>query len=347
MALNPLIINKNYFGGVQARGDFIKAGDIDRQFVTISSYINKFIVPTLNQLISSQIPGSNNPVDAKKNLINVGDGTTKWDFPKAEYIPDYSLPLSKLVQANPGSILATDNNQIFRAVTPASSGLALTARVQNTPIWKKIVGNDSISNRVITSEKIALNTLIAANFPQGFFKKFISAQITTDKIQAGSIASIKIATGAVNSSHFGGNLPNQLCGINGSTAILWGNTLPDGFIGDPSYINHWGSGIAPIDHTKLAPNFYINPISYSRGVGHKAFTTVNIADGAISSFNIKEKSLSGARMTYAKTIQLDPMSPKTFLMVFLEGARNPGLMFEDGCVGINELPFDYKAKLGL
>ena len=40
MPLNPLIINKNYFGGVQARGDFIKAGDLDRQFVTISSYIN-------------------------------------------------------------------------------------------------------------------------------------------------------------------------------------------------------------------------------------------------------------------------------------------------------------------
>ena len=43
MALNPLIINKNYFSGVQARGDFIKAGDIDRQFVTISNYINKNI----------------------------------------------------------------------------------------------------------------------------------------------------------------------------------------------------------------------------------------------------------------------------------------------------------------
>lgn len=347
MALNPLIINKNYFAGVQAREDFIKAGDLDRQFVTISSYINKFIVPTLNQLISSQIPGSNNPVDANKNLINVGDGTTKWDFPKAEYIPDYSLPLNKLVQANPGSILATDNNQIFRVVSPSASGLALTARVQNTPIWKKIVGNDSISSRVITGDKIALNTLIATNFPQEFFKKFISAQITTDKIQAGSIASIKIATKAVNSSHLSLNILNQLCGLNSSNAILWGNTLPDGFIGDPSYINHWGSGIAAIDHTKLALNFYINPISYSKGSGHKAFTTVNIADGAISSFNIKEKSLIGQRMFVAKTVQSGPMSPKTFIMVFLEGARNPALMFEDGSVGINELPFDYKQKLGL
>lgn len=344
MPLNPLIFDNNYFTKVQARNDFIKAGDFDKQFTTIGSYINQFIVPTLNQLISSQVPGSNNPIDANKNLINVGDGTTKWDLPKAEYIPDYSLSLAKLVQANPGSILATDNNQIFRPVSPAGSGLALTARVQNTPIWKKIVGNDSISNRVITSNKIALNTLIADNFPQGFFKKFISAQITTDKIQTGSIASIKIATGAVNSSCLSDNIFNQLCGVNGSNAILWGNTLPDGFIGDPSYINHWGSGIAAIDHTKLAPNFYIDPVSYSRGDGYKAFTTVNIADRAISSFNIREKSLNGARMiSYKRT----GTGLAKIVGLFLEGARNPALMFEDGCVGINELPFDYKAKLGL
>lgn len=346
MPLNPLIFDNNYFAKVQARNDFIKAGDFDKQFTTIGSYINQFIVPTLNQLISSQVPGSNNPIDANKNLINVGDGSTKWDFPKAEYIPEYSLSLTKLVQANAGSILATDNNQIFRVVSPSGSGLALTSRVDNTPIWKKIVGNESISNRVITRDKIALNTLIVANFPQEFFKKYISAQITTDKIQAGSIASIKIATKAVNSSHLALNILNQLCGLNGSNAILWGNTLPNGFIGDPSYINHWGSGTAVIDHTKLAPNFYINPISYSKGAGHKAFTTVNIADGAISSFNIKEKSLDGRRMiTIINTSP--PGQLKNLKAVFLEGARNPGLMFEDGCVGINELPFDYKAKLGL
>lgn len=348
MPLDPLIFDNNYFSKVQARNDFIKAGDFDKQFTTIGSYINKSIIPTLNQLISSQTPGSNNPIDANKNLINVGDGTTKWDFPKAEYITDYSLTLTKLIQANVGSILATDNNQIFRPVSPVVGGLALTARVQNTPIWKKIIGTDSIRHRTITRNKIALNTLIANNFPEGFFKKYVSGQITTDKIQPASISSAKIVAKAVNSSHFAQNMINQLCGLNGSNAILWENTLPDNFIRNPSFINHLGSGIAPIDHTKLIPNFYIDPVSYSRGDGYKAFTTVNIADGAITSRNIKPKSLNGSRMiSFRKYQSPHPGVMAQLVTYFLDGERNPGAMFEDGCISINELPYYYRQKLGL
>ena len=334
MALNPLIINKSYFSGVQARGDFIKAGDLDRQFVTISSYINKFIVPTLNQLISSQIPGSNNPVDANKNLINVGDGTTKWDFPKAEYIPDYSLSLNKLVQANPGSILATDNNQIFRAVSPSSGGLALTARVQNTPIWKKIVGNDSISNRVITSEKIALQGLRPENFGISFERSFIRTIIRNQLIASNTIPASKIAAGAITANVFSQSMVNLLSGINNTPVALWGNTLPDNFITRADHINYYPGVASPIDHTKIVPGFQIPQNLYCAMEGYKAFNVGNIVVGAITNRNIQEKSLDGNRIFAGR--KHDRIT-----------SRPIGQLLEYGCIGVGQLPPRYRQKLGL
>lgn len=329
MPLNPLIFDNNYFAKVQARNDFIKAGDFDKQFTTIGSYINQFIVPTLNQLISSQVPGSNNPIDANKNLINVGDGTTKWDLPKAEYIPDYSLSLAKLVQANPGSILATDNNQIFRPVSPAGTGLALTARVQNTPIWKKIVGNDSISNRVITSDKIAVGGLRSENFGISFERTYIRTVIRNQLIAANTIPSSKIAPQAIGQNQLTDNMLAMLCGSNTTAARLWENTLPDNFIKNVHHIRY--TNVSPIDYTKITPDFGIWQSLYSARRGYKAFTAPNIANGAITARNIKNNSLDGNRIFYYRTASVRPT----------------GQMLAKGCIGIENLPLDYKNKLGL
>lgn len=337
MALNPLIINKNYFSGVQARGDFIKAGDLDRQFVTISSYINKFIVPTLNQLISSQTPGSNNPIDANKNLINVGDGTTKWDLPKAEYIPDYSLSLNKLVQANSGSIIASDNNMISRAITPASSGLALTSRVNNTPIWKKIAGNDSISNRVITSEKIALEGLRSENFGVSFERSFIRTIIRNQLIASNTIPTSKIANGAVTANVFNQSMVNYLCGLNNTQIALGGNTAPDNFIKSHKYINHYPGVASPIDHTKIVPGFQIWSGLYCADEGSKAFNVGNIAAKAITSRCIANNSLAGNRFKYSPNANWRN----------LKTPRPIGQLLADGCIGVNNIPKEWKNKLGL
>lgn len=337
MALNPLIINKNYFSGVQARGDFIKAGDLDRQFVTISSYINKFIVPTLNQLISSQIPGSNNPIDANKNLINVGDGTTKWDLPKAEYIPDYSLSLNKLVQANSGSIIASDNNMISRAITPASSGLALTSRVNNTPIWKKIAGNDSISNRVITSEKIALEGLRSENFGVSFERSFIRTIIRNQLIASNTIPTSKIANGAVTANVFNQSMVNYLCGLNNTQIALGGNTAPDNFIKSHKYINHYPGVGSPVDHTKIVPGFQIWSGLYCADEGSKAFNVGNIAAKAITSRCIANNSLAGNRFKYSSDGNWKN----------LRTPRPIGQLLADGCIGVNNIPKAWKNKLGL
>jgi hypothetical protein len=337
MALNPLIINKNYFSGVQARGDFIKAGDLDRQFVTISSYINKFIVLTLNQLVSSQIPGPNNPVDANKNLINVGDGTTKWDFPKAEYIPDYSLSLNKLVRANPGSILASDNNKIFRAVPPARRGLALVSRVNNTPIWKKIVGTESISNRVITSEKIALEGLRSENFGISFERSYVRTVIENQTIALNTIPSVKIANGAITEAVFSASFFKRFCGTHITNVVLWGNTLPNDFIKRADDINHYPGAASPIDHTKIVPGFQIPQNLYCTTQGYKAFSVANIERRSIGSQNIKNNSLDGRRIFFSKTIFTKDIKVVKPLSEILE----------DGCIGIENLPLDYKNKLGL
>lgn len=339
MALNPLIINKNYFGGVQARGDFIKAGDLDRQFITISSYINKFIVPILNQLVSTQIPGSNNPVDANKNLINVGDGTTKWDFPKAEYIPDYSLSLNKLVRANPGSILASDNNLIFRAVTPAKRGLALISRVNNTPIWKKIVGTESISNRVITSEKIALDSLRPVNLDISFERSFIRTVIKNQLIANNTIPGSKIANGAITANVFSQSMLNYLCGLNNIQIALGGNTAPDNFITSHKYLNYTPGNAAPINYIKIVPGFKIPLNLYSGKQGYKAFTVKNIANKAITSSSIKDNSLNGVRIfDFGGLKSGNPV---------LKIVRPLSELLGDGCIGPQNIPARWAIKLGV
>jgi len=337
MPLNPLIFDNNYFAKVQARNDFIKAGDFDKQFTTIGSYINQFIVPTLNQLISSQVPGSNNPIDANKNLINVGDGTTKWDFPKAEYIPDYSLSLSKLVQANAGSILATDNNQIFRVVSPNGSGLALTARVQNTPIWKKIVGNESISNRVITSDKIALQGLRSENFGISFERTYIRTVIRNQLIAANTIPSSKIANGAITANVLSQSMVNYLIGINNTQIALGGNTAPDNFITSHKYINYYPGAASPVDHTKIIPGFQIWQTLYCGTEGYKAFTVQNIANGAITSRNIADGSLNGERLFFSPDGKwFNKRTPRPISQ-----------LLADGCIGVQNIPVSWRQKLGL
>lgn len=329
MPLNPLIFDNDYFTKVQGRNGFIKAGDFDGQFTTIGTYINQFIVPTLNQLVDSLTPGINNPVDANKNLINVGDGNTKWDFPKAEYIPDYSLSLTKLLQANIGSILATDNNQIFRAVSPARSGLALTARIDNTPVWRQIRGTDSISNRVITGDKIAVGGLSSENFGISFERTYIRTVIQNQLIAVNTIPSSKIAPQAIGENQLTNNMLAMLRGSNTTAVRLWGNTLPDNFIKNVHHIRY--TNVSPVDYTKITPDFGIWQSLYSARRGYKAFTAPNIANGAITARNIKNNSLDGNRIFYYRTASVRPT----------------GQMLAKGCIGIENLPLDYKNKLGL
>lgn len=329
MPLNPLTFDNDYFTKIQNRNGFIKAGDFDSQFTTIGSYINKFIVSTLDQLIDSLTPGINNPADANKNLINVGDGNTKWDFPKAEYIPESSLSLTKLLQANIGSILATDSNQIFRAVSPASGGLALTSRIDNTPIWKQIRGTDSISNRVITSDKIALGGLRSENFGISFERTYIRRIIQNQQVALNTISSSKIAPQAIGVNQLTNNMLAMLRGSNTTAVRLWGNTLPDNFIKNVQHIRY--TNVSPVDHTKITPDFGIFPSLYSASNGYKAFTAPNIANGAITARNIKNNSLDGNRIFYYRTASVRPT----------------GQMLAKGCIGIENLPLDYKNKLGL
>lgn len=339
MPLNPLIFDNDYFAKVQIRNGFIKAGDFDGQFTTIGSYINQFIVPTLNQLVSSQVPGSNNPVDANKNLINVGDGSTKWDLPKAEYIPDYSLSLRKLVQANPGSILATDNNEIFRPVSPASRGLALTARDQNTPIWKKIVGNDSISNRVITSEKIALDSLRSENLGVSFERSYIRTVIRNQLIAANTIPSSKIAVEAITANVLSQSMVNSLCGLNNTQIALGGNTAPNNFITSAKYLNYYPGAASPIDYTKIIPGFKIPANLYSVKRGYKAFTVRNIANKAVTSSSIKDNSLNGVRIFNFGGLESD--------RPVLNIVRPLSELLEDGCIGPQNIPARWAIALGL
>ena len=61
MALNPLIIETDYFTTIQNRHGLMKAADFDFQFNNIGNYINSSVISLLNTLTSGTTPGSQDP----------------------------------------------------------------------------------------------------------------------------------------------------------------------------------------------------------------------------------------------------------------------------------------------
>lgn len=353
MPLNPLVIETDYFESIQNRKGLMKAGDFDFQFNNITNYINSSIIPLLNQLIANTTPGTQDPNKVNTYLKNVGDGTTDWSNITFNEIPDLSLSFAKLVQTNPCSILATGVDQIFRAVTPLEDRQSLISQNNSNPVWRKITAAN-IGDRQITDKKIALSSLVQANFKEGLIAiKLTDNAVTTSKIADNTIPTEKVVNGAVNSDVLGNLIANQFAGRNASKAILWGNTLRDGIIANPWFLSKnntifqdYNIKTYPINYTKLTPDFKIPPTLYNRTWAWRVYNSDydpakypnNLAPNCIAGWQIKDNSIDGARLFYQKG---------TGYPVFRASQRPLGQMIAHGAIGIENLSPSYKAKLGL
>jgi hypothetical protein len=158
---------------------------------------------------------------------------------------------------------------------------------------------------------------------------------------------VAIADSAVTEQVLGNGIVDQLCGRNGSKVLLWGNTLPDGFIQSPYMLKLADFGQIKdtkytIDHTKLAPGFKI-PFSCYASTNDSyysdfTFSGENIEDNSIGSYQIMPRSLNGQRLCF---FDGSGQSERPTL------ARGINELLEDGSIGIENLPPDYRAKLGL
>jgi hypothetical protein len=338
MALNPLIIETDYFTNIQNRRGLMKAADFDFQFNNIVNYINSSVISLLNTLTSGTTPGSQDPNKVNTYLKNVGDTTTEWSNIISDNIPDYSLSFIQLAQANPCSVIGTGTDQILRPISSLEDRQSLISQNNDIPVWNKITAAN-IEDRQITDIKIALATLLNNNFQQGVLDiQLLNDSVTTEKIANNTIPSGKIADEAINEMILDG-LINQFCGRNGSKVFLWGNVLPDNFINNNKLIATYqpsGTPVAElpytIDYTKLSPGFQIQALNYRGGQGSDtfAFQPTDIADKAIEGYQIVDGSLAGGR-----------------LFQYGYSLRQIDSMLEDDSIEIDNLPADYRAKLGL
>lgn len=332
MPLNNLVIEKDYFTQIQNRKGLMKAVDFDFQFNNITNYINNSIIPILKNITQNIVPGSTIPELAMTYLKNVGDGTTEWSSIAFNDIQDYTLSYAKLVQTNPCSVLATDVNQSFIAVTAIEAGQALISQNNNTPIWKKITGNN-IEDRQIVDQKIARGSLLSRNFAPGILGTRLELNsITRGKVQINTIRDTSINNGAIDRDVLGDRLADELCGANGSKLMLWSNTLSNDFIKSHFLLKGAKNppNSRPIDYTKLDPNFKIDERCYNV----YAFSSANLSYGCIEGYQIEKGSLRGDRLFWQ-----DNQGKHSALPI--------NDMLADGAIEIVNLPSSYKSKLGL
>lgn len=330
MPISPLLHNENNFEDIRDRSLNMNAAAFDLEFSKIVNFVNNKIISVLNQLISDSIPGSVNPNDINKFRRNVGDGTTDWASIGNDALTDFSLEFSKLSKCTPCSILAAGADKIFKEVTTDQSNLTLISQANNLPIWRKI-RSENIFDRNVTGDHIALGTLTNDNFENGLLAtQLLDDAVTAIKIIDRTIPTAKIEEGAID----GDILRDLQEGLIGRRFVdnqlrniqLWGNTLPDGFISALSYFFFTET----INHTHLRPDFKLPIGKLATSIQGK-----NIADGAISNYQIANQSLNGERLNQAITDHSYRLP------------RDINDLIADGGIAPENLPLAYRVALGL
>jgi len=114
--LKPYSRDSADFQSIRDRGMTTSYKPLDTSFNNIIDYLNKKILPVINTLADKKAVGIFGYEDSF--LRNVGDGTTIFDFIMNSDIMQYSLSLNKIEKQTTYIIIASDNNEILRYITP-------------------------------------------------------------------------------------------------------------------------------------------------------------------------------------------------------------------------------------
>lgn len=159
MSINQFTRDAAYFQVMRDRGMMINAEDLDFQFNNMVDYLNTKIVPIINNFIREEFIGEEDPNLAGACLLNIGNGTVRWEHININILPDYSIPLSKFAPITPNCIVWAGNDGYFgyNAVNNLNDGI-LFSRTNSTNIWRKINTGD-IENKTLTGDHIELETI--------------------------------------------------------------------------------------------------------------------------------------------------------------------------------------------
>jgi len=173
----------------------IRSSDVDSQFNYTVSFVNNKLLPVINNLIYEQFIGTDNPALQNAFLTNTGDGTTKWDFIKADSFLYNGLSLIKIEKAIDNSVLASNSAGNYVYITPLEGNQTLKSVLADSPVFGKITGScfeaRSVLGRHIALDSIGADNLTAETYsiPDNSIQtiKFTDSCVTTNTLQDGDV----------------------------------------------------------------------------------------------------------------------------------------------------------------
>lgn len=354
MPLANLNLDENYFAKLRARNEPMKGQYFDAQWNYITNYINKELIPFVNNIKDSRLAGINNLSSIGKFLRyrktydydENGDptliSTLVWDNLKVSDILDQNLPPSKIQKASIGSIMAAAGNGDLIAVSPAESGQLLFSRANASPIWRKIKTSD-IPNRFITGRMIAKKSIRQEN---------ISPGALNTQLQAGVITNGKIVNNTISRGKFTlGSFTEVVLGNMADTlkAGLFKEALPKNFFNRNLFSDDTKRNFAfaynpqkfskdPYPISTVGGNFSFPDQTYWRYVKPRTLSSTNVANNVLSADSLN--------VFYKSQIANNPSitSQSRSFSIFRHG---PGSIIEDGAIRPEHLSDELKTLLGI
>lgn len=214
------ILNRDllYFRTLRNNKRLIESADIDSQFASVANYLNNEIIPAVNELEAGALPGING--SANYFLINVGDGTVRWNVLNNNLISNYSIPFIKLNKTiSKGAVLISNNLGQLNVVGPIYVNQVLAYKDGNIPTYKFIEVNN-IEDRAITGADIANNAIWREHLSQEIqdilyaplpnVQEFNNINITGDQFEDLSITTDKFLNNSITSETKIGIINNHL-----------------------------------------------------------------------------------------------------------------------------------------
>lgn len=286
MSIDQFTRDAAYFQSRRDSGMLLNAEDMDFQFNNLIDYLNTKIVPIINDFVQGQFIGVNNPVLANACLLNIGDGTTKWQKIDSNIFPDYSIPLSKFAAISPNCIVWAGNDGKFgyNVASNLNDGI-LFSRTNTTSVWRKVATGD-IANKTLIGGHIALGAIKIEHLGQSLREALFAAPkvILNENIAEAQITEANLQDNSITAGKFEQQIITQR--QNGITAwnFAWrDDSIENRHIADGVLIGGQGLDSVP---TSNGPKYICLQTRYSApntdDDANYTFTSDNIIDESIT-----------------------------------------------------------------
>lgn len=296
MSINQSTRDAAYFQTMRDRGMMINAEDLDFQFNNLVDYLNTKIVPTINSFIQEEFIGVNDANLSNACLLNVGDGTTKWQYINSNLFPDYSIPLSKFAAISPNCIIWAGNDKRFgyNVASNLNDGI-LFSRFNATSVWRKINTGD-IADKTLIGSNIALGAVKIEHLGAELRKVLFAAprQILNEAIVTESIKEENLQDSALPEEKIDQVLlKSRQDNINARNYYFVDDSIDNRHIANQILIGGAGLLSIPNRNGLKYMSLQMRPVGYQDSNDY-TFTSDNIIDESITSAMIKFKQSYGS-----------------------------------------------------